>query len=133
VRGDYPALVLGACGIAKGVRFEKVSLSKEVIVNTRDRFTRVILVWIAAALTLLVLEKVLQIPAAFAQESGQSGVKVVKTQPVEVVIRGPVDVRVVEWNDVPGQAIKVKIDDPWPARIEIKDEVRVKGELRTIN
>lgn len=25
---------------------------------------------------------------------------------------------------------KVKIDDPWPAKIEIKDEVRIKGELK---
>ncbi|MCK4756790.1 hypothetical protein KAS56_07645, partial [candidate division WOR-3 bacterium] len=24
----------------------------------------------------------------------------------------------------------VKIDDPWPAKIEIKDEVRIKGELK---
>lgn len=24
----------------------------------------------------------------------------------------------------------VKIDDPWPVKIEIKDEVRIKGELK---
>lgn len=101
--------------------------------NVRDRFTRVILLWIAIALTVLVLDKVLQIPAAFAQDGGQVGGKLVKNQPLEVIIKGPIDVRIVEWNDIPGQAIKVKIDDPWPARIEIKDEVRVKGEIRTIN
>ncbi len=100
--------------------------------SKNDRFTRIILVWIAVALTVLVFDKVLQIPAAFAQDGSQAGGKLMKGQPVEVVIKGPIDVRIVEWNDIPGQAIKVKIDDPWPARIEIKDEVRVKGEIRTI-
>jgi len=41
-----------------------------------------------------------------------------------------VKIDIAEWSANPSQGIKVKIDDPWPAKIEIKDEVRVKGELR---
>jgi len=100
---------------------------------SNDRFTRIILVWIAVAMTILAVDRVFQIRPAFAQDTSQSRVRLSNPQPTEVVIKGPVDIRIIEWRDVPDQPVKVKIDDPWPARIEIKDEIRVKGEIKTIN
>jgi hypothetical protein len=80
-------------------------------------------------LTILAADKILQIQFAFAQEDVQSSQIVIK-EPIEVVIREPVRTRITEWSAFPSQAIKVKIDDPWPAQIKIRDEVEVKGELR---
>ncbi len=96
---------------------------------TTDRTLKYVLIWIAVMLTILAADKILQIQFAFAQEDVQSSQIVIK-EPIEIVIREPVRTRITEWSAFPSQAIKVKIDDPWPAQIKIKDEVEVKGELR---
>lgn len=94
-----------------------------------DRTIKFVLVWIAVMLTVIAMKEILQVPVLMAQEGGGQLIK----KPIEVVIKGPIDVNIVEWSGYPSQPIKVKIDDPWPARIEIKDEVRVRGELKMQN
>lgn len=91
-----------------------------------DKTLKIILIWIAVMLTILSVDKLFKTPLLFAQAG------ITKTKPIEIVIKEPVPVRarIVEWSGNPQQPIKVKIDDPWPARIEIKDEVKVKGEIR---
>ena len=96
----------------------------------KDKTLRFVLIWIAAMLTILAVDKMMHIPVAFAQEASAQSSNIVLKQPIEVVIKSPVKIDIAEWSAYPSQAIKVKIDDPWPVRIEIKDEVRVKGELR---
>jgi hypothetical protein len=95
------------------------------MINT-DKTLKFVLIWIAVMLTILAIDKILQIPVAIAQE----GVSYATTDPVEVIIKEPIRINIIEWSAYPSQAIKVKIDDPWPAKIEIEDEVRVKGELK---
>ena len=98
--------------------------------KTNDKTLKFVLIWIAVMLTILAVDKMLHIPVAFAQEASAQSSNIVLKQPIEVVIKSPVKIDIAEWSAYPSQGIKVKIDDPWPARIEIKDEVRVKGELR---
>ena len=101
---------------------------KEVMMVTTDKTLKFVLIWIAVMLTVLVADKILQIPIALAQDSSTLPSKIVLKEPIEVIIKEPIDIA--GWSAYPSQAIKVKIDDPWPAKIEIKDEVRVKGELK---
>lgn len=95
-----------------------------------DRTLKFVLIWIAVMLTILTVDKIVHIPFAVAQESGTPQTKIVLNEPIEVIIREPVETKITNWSAFPSQAIKVKIDDPWPARIEIKDEVRVTGQLQ---
>jgi len=97
--------------------------------NTTDRTLKFVLIWIAVMLTILAADKILHIQFAFAQEDAQAP-QIVLREPVEIVITEPVKTQITEWSVYPSQAIKVKIDDPWPAQIKIKDEVSIKGELR---
>jgi hypothetical protein len=95
-------------------------------VSTDDKTLKFVLIWIAVMLTILAVDKILHIPVAIAQEGGtytQSG-------PTEVVIKEPVKIEIARWSAYPSQALKVKIDDPWPAKIEIEDEVKITGELK---
>ena len=66
----------------------------------------------------------------FAQEPGMPSSKIELRGPIEVIIKEPVKTDIQGWSAYPSQAIRVKIDDPWPAKIRIDDEVKVKGELR---
>ncbi len=97
--------------------------------NTTDRTLKFVLIWIAVMLTILAADKLLHIQFAFAQEDTLAS-QIVFKEPIEIVIREPVKTRITEWSAYPSQAIKVKIDDPWPAQIKIKDDVNIKGELR---
>ena len=65
-----------------------------------------------------------------AQEGRIPVSKISQKEPVEVVIKGPMDIRIVEWRSDSRQPIRIKFDEPWPARIAIDNEVKVKGELR---
>jgi hypothetical protein len=98
--------------------------------KTDDRTTKLVLIWIAVMLTVLAVDKIAHIPIAIAQEPGMPSSKIELRGPIEVIIKEPVKTDILEWNAFPSQAIRVKIDDPWPARIQIDDEVKVKGELR---
>lgn len=91
---------------------------------------KIVLIWIAIMLTILAVDKVLNIPFANAQVGGESGSKLVLSEPIEVIITQPVETEITNWSAYPSQAIKVKIDDPWPAKIEIENEVRVTGQLQ---
>ncbi|MBN2620516.1 hypothetical protein JXB22_05425 [candidate division WOR-3 bacterium] len=95
-----------------------------------DRTMKFALIWIAAMLTILAVDKIVHIPFAIAQETGASSTKIVLNEPIEVIIREPVETEITSWSAYPSPAIKVKIDDPWPAKIEIEDEVRVTGQLQ---
>lgn len=97
---------------------------------TADRTTKLVLFWIAVMLTVLAADKLLQTQFAFAEEEHAQPMQLVLNEPVEIVIREPVKARIVEWSAYPSQHIKVKIDDPWPAKVEIKDEVKITGELQ---
>lgn len=97
--------------------------------NATDRTLKFVLIWIAVMLTILALDKLLHIQVAFVQEDTVAS-HIMFKEPIEIVIREPVRTRITEWNAYPSQAIKVKIDDPWPAQIKIRDEVNIKGELR---
>lgn len=90
-----------------------------------DRITKLLLAWIAFVLTVIAFKMALPEHALMAQEPAPAG-----TGPLEVVINEPVPVKIVDWNAYPSQPFKVKIDDPWPARVEIMDEVKIKGELK---
>ncbi|HEX7320589.1 MAG TPA: hypothetical protein VF399_09580 [bacterium] len=90
-----------------------------------DRTMKLLLAWIAFALTIIALKMALPDHALMAQETLPS-----VSGPLQVVISEPVPVKIVDWNAYPSQPFKVKIDDPWPARVEIMDEVKIKGELR---
>ncbi|UCC11178.1 MAG: hypothetical protein JSW02_07405 [candidate division WOR-3 bacterium] len=94
-----------------------------------DRTSKFVLIWIAVMLTILAIDKLVHIPVAIAQEPGTSSSKIELRGPIEVVIKEPVKTDIQGWNAYPSQAIRVKIDDPWPAKIRIDDEVQVKGEL----
>ena len=94
-----------------------------------DKTLRIVLIWIAIMLTILAIDKVLHIPFANAQVGGEPGSKIVLNEPIEVIITQPIETEITNWSAYPSQAIKVKIDDPWPARIEIEDEVRVTGQI----
>lgn len=96
--------------------------------TTSDKILKIVLIWIAVMLTILAADKMLQIQTAFAQEGSVSTIK--SEGPIEVIIKTPIDINVAEWSAYPSRAIKVKIDDPWPAKIKIDDEVHVQGELR---
>lgn len=98
--------------------------------GTEDKIFKFVLIWIAVMLTILAVDKILQIPVALAQDSSTQSAKIALKEPIEVIIKEPIEVDIADWGNYPSQAIKVKIDDPWPARIEIKDEVKVKGELK---
>lgn len=93
-----------------------------------DRLTKILMFWIAVMLTIIVVKTVLPEHILMAQESNT-----LSPGPVEVIIKEPVAVRVIDWDANPSQPFKVKIDDPWPARVEIRDEIKVKGELRMQN
>jgi hypothetical protein len=95
-----------------------------------DRTMKYVLIWIAVMLTILAVDKIMHIPFAIAQETGASGAKIVLNEPIEVIIREPVETEITNWSAYPSQAIKIKIDDPWPAKIKIEDEVRVTGQLQ---
>jgi hypothetical protein len=97
---------------------------------TQDRTLKFVLIWIAVMLTVLAIDKIIHIPVAVAQEPGMPSSKIELRGPIEVVITEPVKTDIQGWNAYPSQAIRVKIDDPWPAKIRIDDEVNVKGELR---
>lgn len=97
---------------------------------TSDRTTRFVLMWIAVMLTILAADKLLQTRFAFAEEEHAQSMQLVLNEPVEIVIKEPVKTKIVEWSAYPSQHIKVKIDDPWPAKVEIKDDVKITGELR---
>ena len=94
-----------------------------------DKMLKMVLIWIAIMLTILAVDKVLNIPFANAQVGGESGSKLVLNEPIEVIITQPIEVEITNWSAYPSQAIKVKIDDPWPAKIRIEDEVRVTGQI----
>lgn len=98
-----------------------------------DRLFKLLLLWIAVMLTLLVAEKFIAIPLATAQGTGPAAQPLYSNEPVEIIVKGTVKIDVAEWSDFPDRAIKVKIDDPWPARVTIDDDVEVKGELRLKN
>ncbi len=95
-----------------------------------DKTTRLILVWIAVMLTVIAAKEIFQVPMLLAQEGAQVTPKLKSQEPIEVVIKGPVAVKISDWNAYPSQPFKVKIDEPWPARIEITDEVKIRGELK---
>jgi hypothetical protein len=95
-----------------------------------DRTTKVVLIWIAVMLTVLAADKLLQTRLAFAAEEQGQPMRLVLEEPVEIVIQEPVEAKIVEWSAYPSQHIKVKIDDPWPAKVQIKDDVTVTGELK---
>jgi len=97
---------------------------------TADKTTKLVLFWIAVMLTILAADKLLQTRLAFADEECTQPVQLILNEPVEIVINEPVKTKIVEWSAYPSQHIKVKIDDPWPAKVEIKDDVKVTGELR---
>jgi hypothetical protein len=98
--------------------------------KSEDKTLKFVLIWIAVMLTILAVDKIIHIPLAIAQESGIPWSRIELREPIEVIIKEPIEIDISEWNAYPSQAIRVKIDDPWPAKIEIKDEVRVKGELK---
>jgi len=98
-----------------------------------DKTTKVILIWIAMMLTFIALKELLPVPMLVAQDANSQASIVKPNGPIEVIIGEPVSVKIVDWNAYPSQPFKVKIDDPWPARVEIQNDVNVKGELRLQN
>ncbi|UCG91387.1 MAG: hypothetical protein JSV97_09940 [candidate division WOR-3 bacterium] len=96
--------------------------------SVSDKTLKVVLIWIAVMLTILAADKIFQLQTAVAQEGSTSTLR--SEGPIEVIIKKPIDINIVEWSAYPSHPIKVKIDDPWPAKIKIEDEVRVRGELR---
>lgn len=101
--------------------------------GSSDKTLKFVLIWIAIMLTILAVDKVLHIPFAEAQVGGAPDSKITLNEPIEVIIKGPVETEVVGWSAYPSQVIKVKIDDPWPAKIEIEDEVRITGQVEVRN
>ncbi|KPK73305.1 hypothetical protein AMJ87_01920 [candidate division WOR_3 bacterium SM23_60] len=97
---------------------------------TADRTTKLALLWIAVMLTILAADKLVQTRLAFAEDKQAPNVQLIVNEPLEIMITEPVKTKIVEWSTYPSQPVKVKIDDPWPAKVEIKDEVKVTGELR---
>jgi hypothetical protein len=95
-----------------------------------DKTMKCVLIWIAVMLTVLAADKILQIRFAFAEEETVHPGRIVLDEPIEIVIREPVKTEITGWSAYPSQYIKVKIDDPWPAKVEIKDDVKVTGELK---
>jgi hypothetical protein len=91
-----------------------------------DKTLKFILIWIAVMLTVLAADKILHIPMAIAQEGGTYST----SGPTEVIIKEPIQIEIARWSAYPSQALKVKIDDPWPAKVEIEDEVKITGELK---
>lgn len=116
--------------IERHFRIFYTSAFKEENMKTDDRTTKFVLIWIAVMLTILAIDKIAHIPLAIAQEPSLSSSKLEIRGPIEVIIKEPVKTDIQGWNAYPSQAIRVKIDDPWPAKIRIDDEVRVKGDLR---
>lgn len=98
--------------------------------KNNDKILKIILIWIGIMLTLLVADKYLAIPTANAQDNNAALRQVLSDEPIEVVVKGTVKIDIAEWSDYQDRTIKVKIDDPWPAKINIDDAVEVKGELR---
>ena len=98
--------------------------------KTDDKTLKFVLIWIAVMLTILAFDKIVHIPLAIAQEPGTSSSKIELRGPIEVIIKEPVKTDIQGWNAYPSQAIRVKIDDPWPAKIRIDDVVKIKGDLR---
>ena len=98
--------------------------------KTEDKTLKFVLIWIAVMLTVLAVDRIMNIRPAFAQEPGMPSSKIELRGPIEVIIKEPVKTDIQGWSAYPSQAIRVKIDDPWPAKIRIDDEVKVKGELR---
>lgn len=97
---------------------------------TADRTTKFVLLWIAMMLTILAADKLLQTRLAFAEDKQTPNVQLAVSEPLEIVITEPVKTKIVELSTYSSQPVKVKIDDPWPAKVEIKDDVKVTGELR---
>jgi hypothetical protein len=95
-------------------------------VSTHDKTLKFVLIWIAVMLTILAVDKIFSIPVAMAQE----GSTYIQSGPVEVIIKEPIQIEIARWSAYPSQALKVKIDDPWPAKIEIEDQVKITGELK---
>ena len=95
-----------------------------------DKTLKFTFIWIAIMLTIIAADKILHVPVAFAQKGSIQSSNIVLKEPIEVIIKQPIEIDIANWSAYPHQAIKVKIDDPWPAKIVIKDEVRVKGELK---
>ncbi len=98
--------------------------------RSNDRILKITLIWIGIMLTLLVADKFLTIPTANAQDNKANLHELLSDKPVEVIVKGTVKIDIAEWSDYQDRVIKIKIDDPWPARISIDDPVEVKGELR---
>ena len=96
--------------------------------SVHDKTLKIVLIWIAVMLTILAADRILQMQTAFAQEGSTSTIR--SKNPIEVIIKEPIDITIAQWSAYPSRAIPVKIDDPWPAKIKIEDEVRVQGELR---
>jgi len=90
----------------------------------KDKTLKFILIWIAVMLTVLAADKLFKAPVLFAQAG------ITEKESVEIVIKEPLKVSIVEWSGYSHQPIRVKIDDPWPAKIEISDEVKIRGEVR---
>jgi hypothetical protein len=95
-----------------------------------EKSTTFVMIWIAVMLTILAADKLLQTRLAFAEDEYAQPVQLVLNEPLKIVIAEPVEIEIVEWRAYPSQHIRVKIDEPWPAKIEVKDEVKVTGELR---
>lgn len=95
-----------------------------------DKTSKLILIWIALMLTIIAAKELLQAPILMAQDSSVETQKIVLEQPIEVVIKEPVKIDIARWSAFPSQSFKVKIDEPWPAKIEVTDEVKVSGELK---
>jgi hypothetical protein len=95
-----------------------------------DRTTKLLLAWIATALTVIAFKEILPAPLRVAQASDLKGELNAGSGPVEIIIKEPVPVNIVDWNAYPSQPFKVKIDDPWPVKVKVDDDVKVKGELR---
>ena len=106
---------------------------KEAMMTNIDKTTRFVLIWIAIMLTIIALKEICPVPLLMAQEENPQVPKLKLKEPIEVIIREPISVKISDWNAYPSQPLKVKIDDPWPARVEIKDEIKVKGELKLQN
>ena len=95
-----------------------------------DKTIKFVLIWIAVMLTIIAAKEIFQVPLLMAQEGAAKTGSLETKGPIEVIIKYPVAIKISEWNGYPAQPFKVKIDDPWPARIEIKDEIKVRGELK---
>lgn len=80
----------------------------------QDKWSKLLLLWIAVMLTVIALKPMFNTPVAYAEDRSS-------LEPVEVTIKSPIEVKIVDFKST------------WPCDVKIKDDVEIKGELKMKN